>query len=68
MLVCPVTNQAKEYPFEVVIPDDQPVAGVVLADQVRSIDWKARRAERITRAPDAVLEEVLAKLAALAGF
>jgi len=66
-IACPITNQAKGYPFEVVLPPDQPVTGVVLSDHVRSIDWRARRAELVGQADDSVLNEVFGKLAALLG-
>jgi mRNA interferase MazF len=49
----------------VVLPEDHGIKGVVLSDQVKSLDWKARNAKRISRAPDHVLEEVLAKIYAL---
>jgi mRNA interferase MazF len=61
-LVCPITQQVKGYPFEVALPDTFPVRGVVLSDQVKSLDWRARRAESIARLPAAVIEEVLARL------
>lgn len=64
-IACPITSQAKGYPFEVALPDDGPVAGVVLSDHVRSIDWRARRAERAGQARVATLGEVCGKLAAL---
>ncbi len=64
-LMCPLTSQAKGYPFEVAVPSTAPVKGVVLADQVRSLDWRARRATRIAPAPQAVIEEVRAKLRVL---
>jgi mRNA interferase MazF len=67
-LACPVTSQAKGYPFEVAIPEGQQIAGVILADHVRSVDWKAHRATRIEQAGDDVLDEVLAKLAPLLRF
>lgn len=60
-LVCPITNRRKGYPFEVGIPDDLAVTGAVLADQVRSLDWKVRRAEFIAKAPESVVREALAK-------
>ncbi len=63
-LICPVTSQVKGYPFEVALPMEQ-VRGVVLADQVRSLDWSARQADNISQVADEVLVEVLAKLAAL---
>jgi mRNA interferase MazF len=65
LLACPVTSQRKGYPFEVALPEGLAIAGVVLADQVRSLDWKSRRAVFITHLGAAVLSEVLAKLGAL---
>jgi mRNA interferase MazF len=67
-LVCPVTNQAKGYPFEVPVPAASGVNGVILADHVKSVDWKARRAEKLGRCPMDVLQEVLARLAPLVGL
>jgi mRNA interferase MazF len=64
-LFCPVTSQVKGYPFEVALPDGLPVNGVVLADQVKSLDWRARKVELVARLPSAVSAEVLGKLAAL---
>lgn len=64
-LCCPITNQAKGYPFEVPIPAGEPVTGVILSDHVRRLDWRGRRAEWITRLPDEVMSEVLARLATL---
>jgi mRNA interferase MazF len=66
-LACPITNQPKGYPFEVTVPMGEGVTGVILADHVKSIDWKARRAERLGHCADEVIEEVRAKLAALLG-
>jgi mRNA interferase MazF len=64
-LICPVTSQIKGYPFEVALPVGGRVTGVVLADQVRSLDWTARQAEKVARVDDLVLAEVLAKIGAL---
>ena len=61
-LMCAIASQAKGYPFEVVLPADLPMSGVVLADHLRSADWKVREAEIVARAPAAVVSEVLAKL------
>lgn len=61
-IFCPVTNQIKSYPFEVLLPAGLPVAGAVLADQVRSLDWQARRAARICELPDETIDEVLGKI------
>ena len=62
MLLCPITNQAKGYPFEVALPAGLPVAGVVLADQLKSLDWRARQAEKIGRVPAATVAAVLARV------
>jgi mRNA interferase MazF len=64
-LLCPITSQVKGYPFEVALSSDLPVEGVVLADQVKSLDWRARGAEIIGKVPDRIVAEVLGKLAAL---
>ena len=64
-VLCPVTNQIKDYPFEVRMPDGLPVSGVILADQVKSLDWRVRNAEWICTLPPRVVEEILQKLGAL---
>ncbi|RAU23092.1 mRNA-degrading endonuclease [Paramagnetospirillum kuznetsovii] len=61
-VVCPITSTRKGYPFEVDLPDGLPVSGVVLADQVKSIDRHARRIERIGSVPKSVMDEVVARL------
>jgi mRNA interferase MazF len=66
-LVCPVTSQAKGYPFEVVLPASLQLAGVVLADQVKSLDWRARKAELVGRLPTKTLREITQKLWTLIG-
>jgi mRNA interferase MazF len=64
-LLCPVTGHAKGYSFEVSLPTGLPIAGVVLADQVKSADWRARKAAFICELPPVILADVLAKLSAL---
>ncbi len=64
-LMCPITSRVKGYPFEVALPDDLAISGVVLADQVKSLDWRAREAQVATTAPEELTAEVLAKLSAL---
>lgn len=66
-VLCPVTTRAKGYPFEVAFPEGLPVSGVVLADQVRSMDWRAATAEFLCEAPPATTREVLQKLSSLIG-
>jgi mRNA interferase MazF len=65
MLCCPITSRAKGYPFEVALPEGAALAGVVLADQVESLDWRARAAEVVGTAPRIVTLEVIDKLGAL---
>jgi len=61
-LLCPITSRAKGYPFEVPLPRDLEVTGVVLVDQIRSLDWRARKARFVARVPATVIREVLARL------
>jgi len=64
-LFCPITSQVKGYPFEVAVPASLGVSGVVLSDQVKSLDWRARRAEYVGQLPAAQMLEVLGKVGAL---
>lgn len=61
-IVCPVTSTRKNYPFEVDLPEGLPISGVVLADQVKSIDRRVRRIEPAGKAPPQIVELVLAKV------
>ncbi|MFA4945797.1 MAG: endoribonuclease MazF [Lentisphaeria bacterium] len=61
----PITSQVKGYPFEVKLPEGMKVAGVVLSDQVKSLDWRARGAAFCCAAPPQMVSEVLNKLGAL---
>lgn len=64
-LLCPVTNQIKGYPFEVAIPDGLAVTGVILSDQIKSLDWRVRQAEYINALSTEVVARVLAKIMTL---
>jgi mRNA interferase MazF len=64
-ILCPITNQVKGYPFEVPIPAGLAVTGVILADQMKSLDWQVRRADRICTLPQETVTEVLHKLGVL---
>jgi mRNA interferase MazF len=65
MVCCPMTAQIKNYPFEVVVAGATPSA--VLADQVKSLDWRKRRAKRKGAVSAAELADVRAKVRALIG-
>ena len=64
-LFCPITSRIKGYPFEVVLPPDLPVQRAVLCDQVKNLDWSARRSRLAVKLPADILEDVLAKVRAL---
>ena len=66
-LLCPITSRVKGYPFEVALPAEGAVSGVVLSDQVKSLDWRTRGAELIEPLPASVTDEVLDKLRTLLG-
>ena len=62
---CPVTSRVKGYPFEVLLPQGLGVDGAVLSDQVKRLDWRARKARRIGSVPADVLQETVGKIVAL---
>ncbi len=61
-IFCPVTSRVKGYPFEVILPEKMEVAGAILTDQVKSLDWRARKAKKLGRLPHDLLKEVFAKI------
>ena len=64
-ILCPFTSQVKGYPFEVLIPDGLEIGGAILSDQVKSLDWKARKAEFDHKLPTSTFNEVVQKLSTL---
>ena len=64
-LLCPITSQVKGYPFEVAIPDGLPVNGAILSDQIKSLDWRARKAQKACTMPDEVMVLVLQRVKVL---
>jgi mRNA interferase MazF len=64
-LVCPITSERKGYPWEVEIPDNAFVSGTILADQVKSLDWRQRKAEFVCTPAEKLLEEVVEKALSL---
>ena len=63
--MCPISSRAKGHRVEVLLGDDTETSGVVISDQLRCYDWRGRRFEFRERAPERILDEVLAKIAAL---
>lgn len=61
-LFCPITLQVKNYPFEVNLPANLEIEGVILADQIKNLDWKIRNAEFICKLPNITLSETLNKI------
>jgi len=67
LLGCPITSHVKGYPFEVALPPGLRIQGVVLSDHLRNMDWKVRHADFIAKAPNSLVEDVVAKLGTLIG-
>lgn len=61
-LFCPITGHVKGYPFEVALPKNSKISGVILADQIKSLDWKAREVKFISRLSDSILDNTLKKI------
>lgn len=68
MICCPITNQIKGYPFEVLIRDNPKVTGAILADQVKHLDWQARKARYKGKVSVDEMDEVRGKVGALLGI
>lgn len=66
-ICCPITSGTKGYPFEVAVPPGLPIRGVILSDELKSLDWHVRQAEFIAVLSDDSLREVLRKAAVLVG-
>jgi mRNA interferase MazF len=67
-IICPLTSKAKGYPFEVSVPPGSGAHGVIVADQVRSLDWVARSATPLGRVPEATVRGVTDLIATLLGL
>ncbi|MGD9560988.1 MAG: type II toxin-antitoxin system PemK/MazF family toxin [Pyrinomonadaceae bacterium] len=64
-LICPITNQAKGYSFEVAVPKGLKIKGVVLSDHVKNADWRTREVDFICRVPHSIVDDVIEKLTVL---
>jgi len=60
--VCPISNTKRKNPFYMVIPEGNQVTGVIMADQLRSLDYKARNSSLISKCPPDLLQEVLMRI------
>ena len=67
-LFLPITSKEKGYPFEVKLPDDLPISGVILSDQIKSLDWHTRKAEYICQISKEILSELIGKIRTLIDF
>ena len=61
-IVCPVTNTGREYPFHVPVPAGGKLTGFIMVEQVKSVDYRSRKAKRIEQVNEELLEEVLSIL------
>jgi mRNA interferase MazF len=66
--VCPITSKVKGYAFQVPLPDELPVHGVVLCEHLRSVDWKARKASRLGHVSEDVLQTIREVVGSIAGI
>lgn len=64
-LVCPITHHKKGYPFEVELPENLKTRGVILADHIKNLDWRAREATWIEKAPPETVKKVGHKVSLL---
>ena len=64
-LFCPITSKVKGYPFEVKLPEGLPVEGVILADQIKNVDWISRSAQFVCKIPVEIMQEVILKIETL---
>ena len=68
ILACPITNQGKGSPFDVPIPRGAKISGFIMVDRLKSMDWVARNATLHSKAPQDVIDEVLARIEAILGI
>jgi mRNA interferase MazF len=67
-ILCPITSRVKGYPFEVVLPTAGRLRGVILADQLKSLDWQQRKAQKAGKIPLETLSEVRRRVGMLIGL
>jgi len=68
VIACPITTIEKGYPFEIKIPDGLKIHGVILVDQVRSLDWRSRGLTIVDHAPEETVQECLDLISIILGF
>lgn len=67
-LMCPITSKIKGYPFEVRLPAKFKITGAILSDQIKNLDWRARKAEFISKAPHEIISEVISKIKTIIAY
>jgi mRNA interferase MazF len=61
-IVCPLTTTDRKYPFHVAVTNNQYITGFIMVEQVKSVDYRARKVKLIAKASDEVLDAVLSIL------
>lgn len=64
-LMCPITSKIKGYPFEVLLPATCKISGAILSDQIKSLDWRIRKAKFIAKLSPGIFAEVIEKIQAI---
>jgi mRNA interferase MazF len=67
-IFCPITNQIKGYPFEVILPSGLKITGAILSDQIKNLDWTVRNTTFLCKLPDSTIQDVFNKLSVLLTF
>ena len=68
LCICfPITSKIKGYPFEIPLPKDLPISGVILSDQIKNLDYVKREISFICKAPNSVIELLQKNILALIG-
>jgi mRNA interferase MazF len=67
-ILCPITSRSKDHPFEIKLPASLPVHGSIQVDQLKSVDWRQRRVQKLGRLPGTVMEGVRHHVATLLGI
>lgn len=67
-VMCPITSKIKGYPFEVILSKKFKINGAILSDQIKSLDWRFRKAKFISKVPPEIIKETIEKIHAIIAF